>query len=304
MFFRLRLSEIRDVWLFRVLKAVYRVLVSLFPVVLVPRLHFIRNRADWAQYINGKSVAIVGPAPMSRNFESAIESHDVIIRVGAEHWPWPATGERTDVWVLDGGGSREFLDTYFGNSKRGFPHRRMDSDSLLEVQHVINEIQTKKVPWVILKTGTRLSTSEFFGGFIWSRIGKSNAQVLWSRSPLFAGARGLGVKLSDVNLNQIPLALLELFLLQPRTVSVFGTDFYTRPGLAYARNSPSFESQLKGGENFIKKMLESHNQLEQKKVIEWVKSKRGWPEGDPLFLRLVEMEETQFLALYAPWSRT
>jgi hypothetical protein len=51
-------------------------------------------------------------------------------------------------------------------------------------------------------------------------------------------------------------------------------------------------------------MLESHNQLEQKKVIEWVKSKRGWPEGDPLFLRLVEMEETQFLALYAPWSRT
>ena len=194
------------------------------------------------------------------------------------------------------------MDTYIGNSEHGSAHYQPVGDHLLRTHHVIREIQTKKVPWVILKAGTRLSLLEFLGGVIWSRIGKSNAQVVWSRTPLFAGVRGLRVKLSGLNLNQIPLVLLELFLLRPRTVSVYGTDFYTRPGSAYTQTSPSFKSQLESKEDFIKVMLAQHNQLEQKRIVEWVKSKRGWPEGDPLFLSLVAMEENRFQALYATWS--
>lgn len=300
----MKVLEIRDSLLYRVMRSGYVSLTSYFRVFLVSRLQFSRNRPGWARYINGKSVAIVGPAPMSENFEETIESHDVIIRVGAEHWPWPATGNRTDVWFLNGGQSREFMDTYVGNSKPGSAQRRPGGSSPLKAQAVIKEFQNNRVSWVILKGGTRLRLSEFFGGVIWSRIGKSNAQVLWSRKPLFSGARGLRVKLSGANLNQIPLFLLELFHLQPRIVSVYGTDFFTRPGSAYHQTSPLFQSQLESKEDFIKKLFGSHNQLEQKRVIQWVKSKRGWPEGDPLFLRLVEMEEDQFQALYAPWSRT
>jgi hypothetical protein len=59
---------------------------------------------------------------------------------------------------------------------------------------------------------------------------------------------------------------------------------------------------LESKEDFIKVMLAQHNQLEQKRIVEWVKSKRGWPEGDPLFLSLVAMEENRFQALYATWS--
>lgn len=39
---------------------------------LVLRLAFIRNRGEWGRFVRGKTVCIVGPAPLSRDFEEEI----------------------------------------------------------------------------------------------------------------------------------------------------------------------------------------------------------------------------------------
>jgi hypothetical protein len=241
---------------------------------------------------------------MSASFQDLIDSHDVIIRVGAEHWPWPDTGTRTDVWVLDGQGSREYLDTCLALAKPTAAPGETSPEELPRVRKVIKEIQDGSIPWVVLKPGTRLRLVEILKGFAWSRVGNIRAQVIWSRKPVFAHFRGLESKLSEVNLSQIPLVLLELFLLKPRVVSVYGTDFYTRPGLAYSANSPSFQSHIKNGLVFLNHMLEPQNHpIHSKRIAQWIRAKRGWPGGDPDFIFLTEMPEHEFLGLFDVWHQ-
>jgi hypothetical protein len=63
----------------------------------------------YRELIEGKRVAAVGPAPAPYDQSAEVDAHDVVIRFGFDHWPWPGYGERVDVVGLDGHHSGLFL---------------------------------------------------------------------------------------------------------------------------------------------------------------------------------------------------
>lgn len=271
--------------------------LSLF---VAPRLFFLRNRRSWRNLIRGKTVAVVGPAPLGGDYSDVIEAHDVVIRVGFEHWPWPETGNRTDVWVLDGGNSRALLDRIFGRA--GLPSTLSDLGPESEkVRHSVEKWSQTGANWVIIKAGTRFMRSEIFKLIFLRELGLSNTRCVLSRKPMFLRYRGLSQKVARTHLNQVPIALLELYSLKPASVAVFGSDYYTRPGLSYSPDSPSHLRLIGDPDSFIGSMLESHNQLHQKRIIRWVQERRGWPTGDPLFSRLTATDEEEFVRLFGGW---
>lgn len=67
---------------------------------------------DWADYIRGKSVAIVGPAVPEYDQSEEVDSKDVVIRLrwtGELHHDW--YGKRTDVSFYNKSSSRVFIET-------------------------------------------------------------------------------------------------------------------------------------------------------------------------------------------------
>lgn len=267
---------------------------------LVSRLAFIRNRGEWGRFVRGKTVCIVGPAPLSRDFEEEIEAHDIIIRVGAEHWPWLGTGSRTDVWVLDGGGTRDFMDL----AANPFSAPATSAAGGYETRSFLRTLEgvaPLSVTWLMFKSPPR-SFSELVRSIQSKTLGGFEQKLIVARKPIFLALRGLESRASRTNLNQIPLVLLELFLLRPKMVSVYGSDYYTRSQNAYGEGSPSYEQQKSDGVIFIEEMLKSHPQQHQRQVVLWVRNKRGWPGGDPDFIRLTQMDDEEFNKLFDSWA--
>jgi hypothetical protein len=54
------------------------------------------------QMVEGKTVAVVGPAAAVCDQSAEVDAHDVVMRAGFDHWPWKGYGNRVDVAVLDG----------------------------------------------------------------------------------------------------------------------------------------------------------------------------------------------------------
>jgi len=278
------------------IKIVPRIMTVLFDLA-VSRLAFRPNRRNWARFINGRTVCVVGPSPLARDFQEEVEAHDIIIRVGAEHWPWVGTGSRTDVWVLDQGGTRDFIRMATNSSFTVNLNEDAYTSSLVETIH---EASSDRVPWILFKGGTRISLREFLAFVPSKQLGSFNPKLVFARKPIFSALRGLHWRASVMNLTQVNLVLLELFLLRPKKVSVYGSDYYTRPGLAYGAGSPSYEKQKADGPAFIERMLRV-NPLHQRQVVRWVRSKRGWPGGDPDFIELTEMDDEAFVKLLNGW---
>ncbi len=87
-----------------------RKVIAVLKAHLLPHFLCRNSQREWELFFLDKTVAIVGPAPLlGPEQEHEIEAHDVIIRVGHEHWSSRDKPSRTDVWVLDGGASAEFL---------------------------------------------------------------------------------------------------------------------------------------------------------------------------------------------------
>lgn len=280
-------------------------LTSRTVLTLFSRILFFQNRSSWANTVRGKKIVIVGPAPHDRDYSDVIESHDLIIRVGFEHWPWPGTGTRTDVWLLDGQSSREYLDFNLGYAEKTAREGEADPGELERVSRNVAMLGEDMAPWVILKCGTRLRLSEVFKFIFFHKIGASKTRCIISRKPLFMGLRGLdpsSARMHPTALNQVHIALLELFELKPKSVAVFGSDYYTRPGLSYHPTSPSYQLLVGRPDSFIKLMYSAHPQLNQKRIARWIQERRGWPTGDPVFSQLTAMDEDKFLNLYRDWD--
>ena len=238
------------------------------------RVFFIRNRKQWRGLIAGKSVAIVGPAPLDGDYSEEIESCDVIIRVGYEHWPWPNTGSRTDVWVLDGGGSIDLLS---------------------------GRLQERQATWFLLKAGwDPESAGVSFMNLVKMRTSKSGASLAMARIPIRRNWP-YEPRPENINLNQVPVVLLELLLLAPSKVSVYGSDFYTRPGQSYGTQSPDFKLQSAEQEKFITVMLHQHDQQLQRLVIRAAQQEFKVFGGDRLFLKLLWMADQDFESLFSEW---
>lgn len=226
------------------------------------------GRLAWRKYLSNKSVSIVGPAPMNANYNSEIEDSDIIIRVGFEHWPWLNTGNRTDAWVLCSGNSRLFLDG------------------------LVSELQAA---WVMLKPGTKITFQEAL------RIRRNNKdpnkpKVFFASRPIILYKLALSkFRSHPVNLNQVPIALLDLYLSRPKSVGVYGSNYYLGTGI-YSPGSPDYSSSTSGRIDFTNKMFQTHDQLVQKEICQQViKKRRNWGSlGSKEFLDLTLMDTEEF----------
>lgn len=283
------------------LRQLPRLVRASFKLTVLPRILLIRNRPNWSEFVRGKTIAIVGPAPLGDDFSDAVNSHDLVIRVGLEHWPWPGTGSRTDVWVLDKGGSRQFLDSY-GRGKSKITAGRVSGDPGLEqLRNSFAKWSEFETGWIMFKGGTLLRPTETLRLIFSRNFSNTQSRAIFARRPVCLRLRGLDKGSARIGMNQIPVVLFELFSLKPKWVSVFGSDYYTRPKLSYGSSSPSYFDLTENTHEFIQGMLSAHPQIHQKRIVRWVQERRGWPTGDPLFSRLTALEEEEFLELYKDW---
>jgi hypothetical protein len=147
-----------------------------------------------------------------------IDGHDLVIRVRYEHWPWKDTGIRTDVWVLDAGASHGLMQSEL--------QEKEVTRFLLKLGWA--EIYRYKKSWLHARTGSR-------GGAL-LRPARVPFRFYWANT----------VRPDSINLNQVPLVFMELLLMNPGPVSVYGSDFYTRPEIDMAQPAPiiSFKDQI------------------------------------------------------------
>ena len=67
---------------------------------------------DFAEYVKGKSVAVVGPALALDDQSAEVEAHDLVYRISYRHDldpPVPGYGERTDIVFYNGEASRKYM---------------------------------------------------------------------------------------------------------------------------------------------------------------------------------------------------
>lgn len=240
------------------LKAPLRAIHGFVVYFVFPHAFRYRHMRSWKNTISGKSVAIVGPAPLLCADQLAeIANHDVIIRVGHEHWAADANLGRTTVWMLDGGATREFLD--------GF-------------------LEPKDADWVLLRGPVRRRD------FLRSSTMSRRVRCVRRRLP-----PTMGVPWSW-HPNQVPLVAMELSFMQPSAVRVFGSDFYTTPNQAYGAHSPVGQSNLSWTE-FASRMFRGHDQIHQKRALLYLHNHYDLFRGDARFMKLLTMGEAEFSEL-------
>lgn len=235
-----------------------RLLVQFLGEYVFPHAFGRRYASSWENVFLDKSVAIVGPAPLVCSDQLAeIENHDVIVRLGHEHWAPDSNIGRTTVWVLDGTATREFLDGC---------------------------LEPKDSEWVLLKGPVK------FRDFRSRTTKLRQVRCVRRRIP-----RTIGVPWSW-HPNQVPLVAMELSHMRPAAVRVFGSDFYTTPNRAYGAHSPVGQSNLQWTE-FTSRMFRSHNQIHQKRALLCLHKQFGLFRGDSRFMSLIAMEEKEFAEL-------
>jgi hypothetical protein len=236
-------------------------------VVFHSRFSFLKNRAKWYAFVEGKTVAVVGPAATPHDQSDEIEAHDIVIRVGYHHWPWPNTGSRTDVWLLDWEYSKLVL-------REGAT------------------IEPPETSWLLLgwpgKNHLTTSAVRETKGIRFTRIPLLNPRI-W--------ARGRG------KYNQVTQLIMELYFLRPKHITVFGVDFYTTPGDLYDPNSKDYEWAVESHHRTIRDGLwHHHNQLHQKQIASEIQRRRGFFLGDKRYIALIETPDNKFLEYYSEWK--
>ena len=226
------------------------------------------SRRKLREKLDGAIVAVVGPAPMKRNYNHEIEQSDFIMRVGNEHWPWPDTGKRTDCWVCDRGQSQSVIK------------------GLAEIP---------EARWIIFKPGSRFSVRDMLN--LRRKARRQGKHVLFGSKPTSSFLRKkMGVP-TNFNPNLVPIALFELRQHRPSVVGIYGSDFYLGQHL-YSPSSPDREKSDKDRAEFLANMFSSHDQIMQYRVCKALTTNGSWiPGGSDEFLTLTSKAEPHFLEL-------
>ena len=205
--------------------------------------------------------------PKPKDQSDEVEAHDIVIRGGCHHWLWPNTGSRTDAWVLDWEYSKLVL-------REGATIEPSEASWLLVGWSGKNHLKTAAVGDT--------------PGIRFTRIPLLNPRI-------WALARG--------KYNQVTQAIMELYFLRPRHITVFGVDFFANPAAPYAPESKDSEFAVASFDKYRKtKLWRHHNQLHQKQVAAEIQRRRGFFAGDKRYLALIETPDDKFLDYYSEWK--
>ena len=119
----------------------------------------------FGDFVAGRSIAVVGPAPLERDLTDEIEAHDLVYRAG-RHVPRPGYGLRTDIVYLNSHQGRTILEDASatwrahmeaaawwvfkdrtgyrpdGNSRRAFKPRQMNPNAVTGILWDLSHFDT------------------------------------------------------------------------------------------------------------------------------------------------------------------
>ena len=227
---------------------------------------------NFYQYTAGKTIAVVGPAPVPYDQSAEIDAHDIVYRTSYGFgWregmdPSPAGDCWTPGQFPRGTGTRVDMAFYNGMATRQAAHGMLD-----EVY--------RDLDWAIHK-----NPPEYV-----SPITNVRWVDIW---PHFQGRR--------VQPNQVTLMLWDLTNYEVADVTVFGADFYMgptdtwydpdymQPGWDLAYDDPT--DAFAQGSAF-------EDQEDQRAVIRTIREHHGWPNGDARFLKALYTSPEEHYAL-------
>jgi hypothetical protein len=102
--------------------------------------------------------------------------------------------------------------------------------------------------------------------------------------------------------NQVTQAIMELYFLRPKHVTVYGVDFYTSQQ-PYSPDSQGIEMY---SHRFLEKsrttLWSHHNQLHQKQIALEIQRRKGFFAGDDRYKALIETPDRAFLEHFTSWN--
>lgn len=218
---------------------------------------------QFAEYVNGRTIAVVGPARASYDQSAEVDAHDVVIRTSYGFSAQAGHRRRYDDYVSgvlpSGYGDRVDVSYYNSGATRMAREGRLDA--------VLADID-----WALWKDSETPLPN------------RGLCHELRTRRPLLNG------KL--ININQVTGILFHLAHYDPADVTVYGADFYVSSPDAWY--DPSYVAAVHLRDIAVHvKAHRQHNQETQRFVIRQVRAKKGWPSGDDRFLTALDMTREQ-----------
>ena len=222
--------------------------------------------SSFGEYVDGKTIAIVGPAPAPYDQSAEVDAHDLVYRTTyGRHIPTdPAVrmssyAERGEDWFRSG----SFPAGYGSRVDLAFYNHGTTAMALRgELDHVLADLD-----WAVFKTDSMPPS------------GVTNVRPA-NRAPM----KSLGTE------SQVTGMLWDLTFYAPASVTVFGADFYTGdfenwydPGWQL----PETMSDPARWRDHVEATL-WHNQDDNRRIVRAVRD-LGWLVGDDRYLKALDM---------------
>ena len=212
---------------------------------------------SFTQYVAGKTIAIVGPAPTEYDQAAEIDAHDIVYRTSYGWWH-PGVGDEVDDQQFESGrfpagtGTRVDMSFYNGGATRVTGTGKLDA-VYADLDWAIHKFDP---PYVSPITNVRTAH-----------------ECRWPSHPTFAP-------------NQVTWMLYDLMEYHPADVTVFGADFYMGPTETWYDPlylAPGWEDALEDPTEALSPAF--HDQEENREFIRLIRDRMGWPNGDDRFMR-------------------
>jgi hypothetical protein len=220
------------------------------------------------EFVHGKTIAIVGPAPAPYDQSAEVDAHDLVFRTS-----WGFTGDKPLTQKSDttfdpaafpsGYGTRVDVAFYNGLGVRLACEGRLD--------HILPHLK-----WALWKQAKPYQPD------------RKLCQERVVAAPLLKGKR--------VNVNQVTGMLWDLHHFDPASVTVFGADFYTSPFHAWYDPNYAHREVLRDAKAHVD-AARIHDQELQRKVVRRVRELKGWPNGDDRYIKALDMSRDEHQAL-------
>ena len=213
--------------------------------------------SSFGQYVDGKTIAIVGPAPVPYDQSAEIDAHDIVYRTtygsSSADRPQPGrfptgTGTRVDMSFYNAGYSRQAADGYLDDV---YPDLK----------------------WAVHKIDPTHQTSL-------TNIRRANKPTM--------------INGKVVHATQIPIMLYDLTFFHPEKVTVFGADFYLGPvetwyDANYTKSDWFMNPTADRPDPTSAMGPAFHNQELNRQIVRSIRDAVNWLAGDQRFLEALDV---------------
>jgi hypothetical protein len=212
--------------------------------------------SSFLQYVAGKTIAVVGPAPAPYDQSAEVDAHDLVYRC-SYGWHVPEGGREGDDQFESGRfpagyGTRVDMAFYNGGSTRLAGTGRLDP-VYADLDWAIHKYQPDYTSPL-----TNVRAAEL---------------CRWPARPAFAP-------------NQVTWMLYDLSFFEVQSVTVFGADFYMGPTETWYDPAYLYPGWEDGAEDPTEALSpQFHDQEDNREFIRLIRQATGWPVGDDRFLK-------------------